>query len=106
MPPWLNGSTVSSAAPCQPTQAPSVLVIMGARAVTRPPGERRQPEPSSPGSPGAQRSTGRRLETTMKSYLVASLLASSVASELPPGTAELSVFVSDLSLTAPCMGAP
>ena len=67
MPPWLNGSTVSSGAPCQPTHAPSVLVIMGASAVTRPPGERRQPS-SPPLSSGAQRSTGSRLDTTMKSY--------------------------------------
>ena len=66
MPPWLKGSTVSSGAPCQPTQAPSVLVIIGASAVTSPPGERRQPS-SQPISSAEQRSTGSRLDTTMKS---------------------------------------
>src|SRR5688572_20771610 len=96
--PWLNGFTVSSGAPCQPTQAPSVLVIMGASAVTRPPGERRQPEPSSPCSPGAQRSTGRRLDTTMKSY--------SVAGELLSDPAPPSAFVSGLSRSGRCIAPP
>ncbi len=52
--------------PGQPTQAPSVFSMTGASAVTRPPGERRQPSSPSASASGA-RSTGSRLETTMKS---------------------------------------